>query len=104
MKGVRVEEVSNEANPRNLDVLRAYEGEDIELQLPENLTVYDIDYLAVWCVAYKHNFGHVQIPPADDLWVPPALGQTRIKVNIQPAVLVLLRHLLESVTLYRSLD
>ena len=65
----------------SLDVLRAYEGEDIELQLPENLTVYDIDYLAVWCVAYKHNFGHVQIPPADDLWVPPALGQTRIKVN-----------------------
>ncbi|XP_063869693.1 protein Skeletor, isoforms B/C-like isoform X2 [Scylla paramamosain] len=63
----------------SLDVLRAYEGEDIELQLPENLTVYDIDYLAVWCVAYKHNFGHVQIPPADDLWVPPALGQTRIK-------------------------
>lgn len=65
----------------SLDVLRAYEGEDIELQLPENLTVYDIDYLGVWCVAYKHNFGHVQIPHADDLWVPPALGQTRIKVS-----------------------
>ncbi|KAK4289078.1 hypothetical protein Pmani_037930 [Petrolisthes manimaculis] len=61
-----------------MEVLRAYEGEDIELQLPENLTVYDIDYLGVWCVAFKHNFGHVQIPHSD-LWVPPALGQTRVK-------------------------
>ncbi|KAK8745429.1 hypothetical protein OTU49_000186, partial [Cherax quadricarinatus] len=63
----------------SLEVLRAYEGEDIELQLPENLTVYDIDYLGVWCVTFKHNFGHVQIPRPDELWVPPALGQTRIK-------------------------
>nr|XP_045620798.1 protein Skeletor, isoforms B/C-like [Procambarus clarkii] len=65
----------------SLDVLRAYEGEDIELQLPENLTVYDIDYLGVWCVTYKHNFGHVQIPRPEELWVPPALGQTRIKLD-----------------------
>ncbi|KAK8745431.1 hypothetical protein OTU49_000186, partial [Cherax quadricarinatus] len=69
----------------SLEVLRAYEGEDIELQLPENLTVYDIDYLGVWCVTFKHNFGHVQIPRPDELWVPPALGQTRIKVHISPS-------------------
>ncbi|XP_066978046.1 protein Skeletor, isoforms B/C isoform X3 [Macrobrachium rosenbergii] len=66
----------------SLDVLRRYEGEDIELQLPDNLTVYDIDYLGVWCVTFKHNFGHVQIPNAEDLWVPPSLGQTRIKAHI----------------------
>lgn len=64
------------------DVLRGYEGEDIEIQLPDNLTVYDIDYLAIWCVQYRHNFGHVMIPQASELWVPPALGQTRIKVSI----------------------
>lgn len=69
----------------SLDVLRAYEGEDIELQLPENLTVYDIDYLGVWCVTFKHNFGHVQIPRPEELWVPPALGQTRIKLELDEA-------------------
>lgn len=26
------------------DVLRGYQGEDIEIQLPGNLTVYDIDW------------------------------------------------------------
>lgn len=62
----------------SLDPLRGYQGEDIEIQLPGNLTVYDIDWLAVWCVQYKHNFGHVFIPK--DLDVPPALGQTKIQV------------------------
>lgn len=63
----------------SLDVLRGYQGEDIEIQLPGNLTVYDIDWLAVWCVQYRHNFGHVNIPK--DLDVPPALGQTKITVS-----------------------
>lgn len=62
----------------SLDPLRGYQGEDIEIQLPGNLTVYDIDWLAVWCVEYRHNFGHVFIPK--DLDVPPALGQTKIAV------------------------
>ncbi|XP_076250589.1 protein Skeletor, isoforms B/C [Rhynchophorus ferrugineus] len=60
----------------SLDPLRGYLGEDIEIQLPGSLTVYDIDWLAVWCVQYRHNFGHVMIPK--DLDVPPALGQTKI--------------------------
>jgi hypothetical protein len=42
--------------------------------------VYDIDWLAVWCVQYRHNFGHVRIPK--DLDVPPALGQTKITVSV----------------------
>lgn len=65
----------------SLEPLRGYQGEDIEIQLPGNLTVYDIDWLAVWCVKYRHNFGHVYIPK--DLDVPPALGQTKIAVNIK---------------------
>ncbi|XP_074032928.1 protein Skeletor, isoforms B/C isoform X3 [Leptinotarsa decemlineata] len=60
----------------SLDPLRGYQGEDIEIQLPGLLTVYDIDWLAVWCVQYRHNFGHVHVPK--DLDVPPALGQTKI--------------------------
>ncbi|XP_039308067.1 protein Skeletor, isoforms B/C isoform X2 [Solenopsis invicta] len=62
--------------------LRAYQGEDIEIVLPENLTVYDINWLAVWCVEYRHNFGHVLIPK--DLDVPPALGQTKITTSSTP--------------------
>ncbi|XP_046627738.1 protein Skeletor, isoforms B/C [Neodiprion virginianus] len=60
----------------SLDPLRGYQGEDIEIVLPDNLTVYDIEWLSVWCVQYRHNFGHVYIPK--DLDVPPALGQTKI--------------------------
>lgn len=63
----------------SLEPLRGYQGEDIEIQLPGSLTVYDIDWLAVWCVQYRHNFGHVLIPK--DLDVPPALGQTKISVR-----------------------
>lgn len=63
----------------SLDPLRGYQGEDIEIQLPGNLTVYDIDWLAVWCVQYRHNFGHVLIPK--DLDVPPAMGQTKITTS-----------------------
>jgi hypothetical protein len=64
----------------SLEPLRGYQGEDIEIQLPGNLTVYDIDWLAVWCVQYRHNFGHVLIPK--DLDVPPAMGQTKITVSM----------------------
>lgn len=63
----------------SLAPLRGYQGEDIEIVLPGNLTVYDIDWLAVWCVEYRHNFGHVLIPK--DLDVPPAVGQTKITVS-----------------------
>ncbi|XP_018572684.1 protein Skeletor, isoforms B/C isoform X1 [Anoplophora glabripennis] len=63
----------------SLEPLRGYQGEDIEIQLPGSLTVYDIDWLAVWCVQYRHNFGHVMIPK--DLDVPPALGQTKISTS-----------------------
>lgn len=71
-------QVPNEVG--SLEPLRGYQGEDIEIQLPGSLTVYDIDWLAVWCVEYRHNFGHVFIPK--DLDVPPALGQTKITVSV----------------------
>ncbi|XP_053947186.1 protein Skeletor, isoforms B/C [Anastrepha ludens] len=66
----------------SLEPLRGYQGEDIEIQLPGSLTVYDIDWLSVWCVEYRHNFGHVFIPK--DLDVPPALGQTKITTTTTP--------------------
>ncbi|XP_041985293.1 protein Skeletor, isoforms B/C isoform X3 [Aricia agestis] len=63
----------------SLHPLRGYLGEDIEIVLPGKLTAYDVDWLAVWCVEYRHNFGHVLIPK--DLDVPPALGQTKITTS-----------------------
>ncbi|XP_067619466.1 protein Skeletor, isoforms B/C [Eurosta solidaginis] len=66
----------------SLEPLRGYQGEDIEIQLPGSVTVYDIDWLSVWCVEYRHNFGHVFIPK--DLDVPPALGQTKITTTTTP--------------------
>ncbi|XP_020298451.1 protein Skeletor, isoforms B/C isoform X2 [Pseudomyrmex gracilis] len=66
----------------SLAPLRGYQGEDIEIVLPGKLTVYDINWLAVWCVEYRHNFGHVLIPK--DLDVPPALGQTKITTSSTP--------------------
>jgi hypothetical protein len=44
------------------DVLQGYENQDIELLLPADLTWKDVDYLSVYCIAFKHNFGYVQIP------------------------------------------
>ncbi|XP_034940095.1 protein Skeletor, isoforms B/C isoform X2 [Chelonus insularis] len=67
-----------------LTKLRSYYGEDIEIVLPANLTVFDIDWLSVWCVQYRHNFGHVMIP--EDLDVPPALGQTKITTSSSPPI------------------
>ena len=62
------------------DILRGYLGKDIEITLPADLTVYDIDWLSVWCVQYRHNFGWVAIP--QDLEnIPPYLEQSRRQVR-----------------------
>ncbi|CAG7681730.1 unnamed protein product [Allacma fusca] len=55
----------------SMDVLTGYVGQDVELILPADLTVNDIDWLSMWCVAFKENFGHVMIPKGLD--VPEAL-------------------------------
>jgi len=69
--------VPNELN--ELGVLRGYQGEDIEIQLPGNMTMRDIDWLSVWCISFRENFGHVMIPK--DLDLPPALGQNQLTVT-----------------------
>lgn len=62
--------------------MRGYQGEDIEIQLPGDLTVHDIDWISIWCITFKENFGHVMIPK--DLDVPPALGQNQLTVSVYP--------------------
>jgi len=60
----------------DLKPLHGYQGEDIEIRLPGDMTVQDIDWLAIWCVSFRENFGHVLIPK-DLNGVPPALGQNK---------------------------
>ena len=38
--------------------------------LPEGKTVFDIDYLSLWCRQASADFGHVTIPPRSQLNVP----------------------------------
>lgn len=39
----------------------------IDLTLPNELTVKDINYLSIWCRAYTVDFGHVVIPEKLDI-------------------------------------
>lgn len=54
-----------------LEPLGAYEGEDIVLELPGNLTIFDIDWLAIYDTSEQETYGSVIIP--SHLSVPPAL-------------------------------
>lgn len=46
------------------DILRSnnvpYVNQDITLKLPNNVTLDDIDYLSVWCVPVRANFGDLR--------------------------------------------
>ena len=41
--------------------------------LPAGKTVFDIDYLGLWCKQANADFGHVIIPPRPELNIPPSL-------------------------------
>ena len=55
----------------SLDPLREYKSEDVVIQLPGEMTVFDIDWLSIFDVATKTNYGSTIIP--DGLNVPPSL-------------------------------
>ncbi|KAF5292864.1 hypothetical protein FQR65_LT11116 [Abscondita terminalis] len=40
------------------EALNSYNGQNVTIKLPSNVSISQINYLAVWCVTYKHNFGH----------------------------------------------
>ncbi|KAA0195331.1 hypothetical protein HAZT_HAZT002925 [Hyalella azteca] len=64
--GTVVPDENGSTNP-----LKRYEGKTIVITLPDHLTVFDIDYLSVWCKAFFADFGNVRIPAT--LNVPPSL-------------------------------
>lgn len=55
----------------SMDSLRRYNNEDIILELPGDKTIFNIDWLSVYDVKTKSNYGSVIIP--DGLNVPPSL-------------------------------
>ncbi|EDW23890.1 GL23675 [Drosophila persimilis] len=54
-----------------LDPIRRYNKENIELELPGDKTIFDIDWISIYDVADNENYGHVLIN--DGLNVPPSL-------------------------------
>ncbi|XP_062534432.1 protein Skeletor, isoforms B/C [Armigeres subalbatus] len=62
-----------------LDPIRAYDRETITLELPGDMTIFDIDWFSVYDVQTKEDFGSILI--SDDLNVPPSL--VKITPHIQ---------------------
>ncbi|XP_011497240.1 PREDICTED: protein Skeletor, isoforms B/C [Ceratosolen solmsi marchali] len=54
-----------------LDPLRSYNEDNVIIQLPGETTIFDIDWLSIYDVKTKTNFGSVTIP--NKLNVPPSL-------------------------------
>lgn len=65
-EGVQVPDENGKLEP-----LRRYDTKTLVLTLPGDLTVFDIEWLSVWCRAYGIDFGHIRIPK--NLNVPPSL-------------------------------
>jgi hypothetical protein len=62
----------------SLDALRAYKGETITLELPGDLTIFNIDWFSIFDLETKENLGSIIIP--EGLNVPPSL----VKVFVSP--------------------
>lgn len=54
-----------------LDPIRSYDGETITLELPGDMTIFDINWISVFDLQTNENFGAVLIP--EGLNVPPSL-------------------------------
>lgn len=55
----------------SLDPLRQYNGKNVTLELPGDLTIFNIDWFSVFDLETKENLGSIIFP--DGLNVPPSL-------------------------------
>ena len=58
------------------DDLESYNGKDVFLTLPKDVTVYDVSYISVFNPERGDNVGHVSFNVTGRR-IPPALGQTK---------------------------
>ncbi|OTF71977.1 Skeletor, isoforms D/E-like protein [Euroglyphus maynei] len=71
-QGLRLKDEKGSVRP-----LRAYHGETVMLMLPDTKTVYDFDWLGIWCEEFQLDFGHVHIP--QHIRVPPSPAMLGLK-------------------------
>lgn len=64
----------------SLDSLHAYRGEDVIIQLPGDMTIFNINWLSIFDVETASNFGSVIIPK--ELNVPPSLVKVIHSFNL----------------------
>lgn len=48
----------------------------------QELTVFDIGHLAVWCEAFTVDFGHVTLPRAQLSNIPPSLKMLGVSPQV----------------------
>lgn len=63
-----------------LDSLRKYDGDTVTLELPGDMSIFEIDWISIFDLETNENFGSVLI--TDGLNVPPSL--TKVQVNHKP--------------------
>ena len=61
-----------------LEPLQAYSDDLVILELPGNMTIFDIDYLSVWDEEVGENLGSVLLP--HEMNIPPSLAEV-IKIE-----------------------
>lgn len=72
------------------DSLREYQGQNIYLQLPHNLTTDLIDYIAVWSIEEKTDLAHIilfeNVSDSIRQNIPEALGYHNKTVSMPRAI------------------
>ena len=53
-----------------------YNGQDLILTLPKSVSVFDINYVAIFNVDIQKSLGHIEFN-VSNARIPPALGQTK---------------------------
>ncbi|XP_014255074.1 protein Skeletor, isoforms B/C [Cimex lectularius] len=74
-----------------LEPLRLYSTETIRLELPGDLTIFDIDWFSVYDIEDKQNYGAVLIPDSPN--VPPSLVKISSHKNALPNCIQLHKNL-----------
>jgi len=75
--GLRLKDENGNPSP-----LRRYSGETVVISLPDDKTIYDFDWLGVWCEEFNVDFGSVRIP--QHVRVPPSPKMLGIKPEVSP--------------------
>lgn len=58
------------------DDLQMYSGQDVIITLPKSMTIFDVNYLAIYNEDIQDNLGHISFNVSANR-IPPALGQTK---------------------------